>query len=66
MEAQIVEDDFESTIVQLKQGVPQGGPQSGKLFGLYNSDLPDVLQNVGAGTSIGEVDLTCANVWTTP
>ena len=60
MEAQIVEDDFESIIVQLKQGVPQGGPRSGKLFSLYNSDLPGELRKVGAGTTIGEVDLTCA------
>ena len=60
MEAQIVEDDFESPIVQLHQGVPQGGPRSGKLFSLYNSDLPGELRHAGAGTTIGEVDLTCA------
>ena len=60
MEARIVEDDFESDIVQLSQGIPQGGPRSGKLYGLFNSDLPDALRSVGAGTVIGEVDLTCA------
>ena len=60
MDAQIVEDGFESTIVQLPQGVPQGGPRSGKLFGLFNSDLPEALRKAGAGTQIGEVDLTCA------
>ena len=60
MEAQIVEDNFESAIVQLGQGVPQGGPRSGKLFALYNSDLPDALRGAGAGAKIGEVNLTCA------
>ena len=60
MDAQIVEDGYESAIVPLNQGIPQGGPRSGKLYGLYNSDLPDELRAVGAGTTIGEVDLTCA------
>jgi len=60
MEAQIVEDNFESAIVQLGQGVPQGGPRSGKLFALYNSDLPDVLRGAGAGAMVGEVNVTCA------
>ena len=59
MDAQIVEEGFESTTVYLPQGVPQGGPRSGKLFGLFNSDLPEELRKVGAGTRIGEVDLTC-------
>jgi hypothetical protein len=48
MEAQIVEDDFESAIVQLKQGIPQGGPRSGKLFALYSSDLPACRTSCGA------------------
>ena len=60
MDAQIVEDDFESDIVVLKQGIPQGGPRSGQLYALYNSDLPDDLRGAGAGAMIGEVNLTCA------
>jgi hypothetical protein len=60
MDAQIVEDNFKSDIIELCQGVPQGGPRSGKLFALFNSDVPDMLRNVGAGTAIGEVDITCA------
>jgi len=60
MEAQIVEDNFESAIVQLGQGVPQGGPRSGKLYALHNSDLPDALRGAGAGAMIGDVTLTCA------
>ncbi len=31
MDAQIVEDGYESAIVPLNQGIPQGGPRSGKL-----------------------------------
>ena len=40
MDAQIAEDDFKSDIIELCQGVPQGGPTSGKLFALFNSDVP--------------------------
>ena len=60
MAAKIVEDGYESEIVEFAQGIPQGGPRSGKLFALYNSDLPDALRKVGAGTVVGEVEITCA------
>ena len=60
MDAQIVEDGFKSDTIELRQGVPQGGPRSGKLFAVFNSDVPSMLRNVGAGTAIGEVDITCA------
>jgi hypothetical protein len=60
MAARIVEDGYESEIVEFAQGIPQGGPRSGKLFALYNSDLPDALRKVGAGTVVGEVEITCA------
>jgi hypothetical protein len=60
MDAQIVEEDFQSDIVKLGQGIPQGGPRSGKLFAFFNSDLPEELRSVGAGTSVGDVDITCA------
>ena len=60
MDAQIVEEDFESEPVALGQGVPQGGPRSGKLYALFNSDLPEELRAAGAGVKIGEQDLTCA------
>ncbi len=58
MDAQIVEEDFQSDLVKLGQGIPQGGPRSGKLFAFFNSDLPEDLRSVGAGTSVG--DITCA------
>ena len=60
MDAQIFEEGFESDPVALGQGVPQGGPRSGKLFALFNSDLPEELRVAGAGVKIGEQDLTCA------
>ena len=60
MDAQIVEEGFESEPVALGQGVSQGGPRSGKLYALYNSDLPEELRVAGAGVKIGEQDLTCA------
>jgi hypothetical protein len=60
MDAKIVEEDFQSDIVKLGQGIPQGGPRSGKLFAFYNSDLPEDLRSAGAGTSVGDVDITCA------
>ena len=60
MDAQIVEDGFKSDTIELRQGFPQGGPRSGKLFAVFNSDVPSMLRNVGAGTAIGEVDITCA------
>ena len=48
MDAQIVENDFASDTVELKQGIPQGGPRSGKLFAFNNSDLPPALREAGA------------------
>ena len=60
MDAQIVEEHYQSDVVTLCQGIPQGGPKSGKLFAFSNSDLPGELRTAGAGTSVGEVDLTCA------
>ena len=60
MGAQIVEENFASSIVSLLQGLPQGGPCSGKLFAFFNSDLPEELRNVGAGTVIGRTELTCS------
>jgi hypothetical protein len=60
MDAQIVENGFASETVELKKGIPQGGPRSGKLFAFYNSDLPAALREAGAGTLIGDVEFTCA------
>jgi len=60
MDAQISEDDFVSPTVSLLQGLPQGGPSSGKLFAFFNSDLPEQLRMVGVGTVISRTELTCA------
>ena len=60
MDAQIVEEGFASSIVSQAQGIPQGGPGSGKLFAFSNSDLPEQLKREGVGTEIGRTEMTCA------
>ena len=60
MDAQIDENGFTSDTVQLQQGIPQGGPRSGKLFAFFSSDLPPLLREAGAGTHIGDVEFTCS------
>ena len=51
MDAQIVENGFTLETVQLQQGIPQGGPSSGKIYAFFNSDLTTATTRCGCGNS---------------
>ena len=39
---------------------PKEAQEVANFFAFFNSDLPEDLRSAGAGTSVGDVDSTCA------
>ena len=52
MLSRIQDGDYLSEIIDATIGLPQGGPNSGKLFSIFLSDLPDELKKANSDIGI--------------
>ena len=61
MLSRIQDGDYLSEVIDASIGLPQGGPNSGKLFSIFLSDLPDDLKKLSpdAGIEIFGIIISC-------
>jgi len=55
----IKEGNYTSQLIEMKTGVPQGGPRSGDLFCFFMSDLSPAMASAGAGMIVYEYLVVC-------
>ena len=51
--------ELNSSLIESRTGIPQGGPRSGDIFCFFTSDLPDELRSLDAGILILALYITC-------